>query len=584
MRWRRPGVVERAFELDRPDQQPRHVAAVGVLAAHADLAHAGEIVDVVLLDVGAGEVADGPLEHEAGERRRSTRSGPPDRGERAAAIATQAQVHAEARRPLLERRESPGQRIVRGQRCQDNAVQPRRAGDSCSDRELAGIEPHHQERRLLPCRRELPLAQGQRHVLRPLARGMQIDLIDAGLLDRDRLRRGRISADDRVCSLRRSCRRARIEQQPVVVLRRGHGDPEPAVIGELAERDLEIRPGSVGPLALKDLVIRDRRPQQQALRDRAVREPFGIAGSAAHAGEDRVIDAVVLSPAADRVVARVALDEAILRPHRERLEVERLAEPRLRDHEVPIVQQQAVRSQDQLVRARLGIDAGTEVDAEILDLRPGLRVDDAAIERLFGDLEVRLEQQGREGQRLLVVHEPVTRDGVRRQHLREVVFEQQQLPERVAILRDGQPPRPSVLGRRPRPCELLRLRNPVAHPFPIGGTRLRFVLGRHGFVRELLADAVPQLELTVLETPIEMVDANPGRALLLVVAPLAILLQERLHLEIKRSAKRTLSLSSVHGGGCGLEQDQGGEWQDAEGANVLDAGTDHESDSSRSSG
>ena len=81
-----------------------------------------------------------------------------------------------------------------------------------------------------------------------------------------------------------------------------------------------------------------------------------------------------------------------------------------------------------------------------------------------------------------------------------------------------------------------------------------------------------------------MIDANPRRPLLRVVAPLAVLLQERLHLEVKRSVERTLGLRSVHGGGCGLEQDQGREWQFAVGANVLDAGIDHESDSSRSSG
>ena len=57
--------MERSFELDRPDQQPRHVAAVGVFAAHADLANAGEIIDVVLLDVRAGEVADGSFKHKS---------------------------------------------------------------------------------------------------------------------------------------------------------------------------------------------------------------------------------------------------------------------------------------------------------------------------------------------------------------------------------------------------------------------------------------------------------------------------------------------------------------------------------------
>ena len=147
----------------------------------------------------------------------------------------------------------------------------------------------------------------------------------------------------------------------------------------------------------EDLVVRDRRPQQQPLRHGAVGVPLGIAGAAAHAGKNGVIDAVVLAPAADRVIPGIALDEPILRPHDERFEGERLAGRQLRHHEVLVVQEQAVRPQDELVRARLGIDRRAQIDPEILDRGLRLRVDDAAVERLLGNLEVRLEQQRREG-------------------------------------------------------------------------------------------------------------------------------------------------------------------------------------------
>ena len=141
-----------------------------------------------------------------------------------------------------------------------------------------------------------------------------------------------------------------------------------------------------------------------------------------------------------------------------------LLELRLRDHEVPVVQQQAVRPQDELVRARLGIDARTQVDAEILDRRPGLRVDDAAIERLFGDVEVRLEQQGREGSVSWLFTNPSRETASGGSTSVRSSSSSKQLAERVAILRDGQPPHPAVLGRRPRPCQLQRLRDPFVHP------------------------------------------------------------------------------------------------------------------------
>ena len=100
-----------------------------------------------------------------------------DLGKRAAAIATQAQCTPRRGDRLLERRESPGQRIVRGQWRQDDAVQPRRAGDSRPDRELAGIEPHHQERRLLPCAPRTPARPGSASLpAASRAEAMQIDL------------------------------------------------------------------------------------------------------------------------------------------------------------------------------------------------------------------------------------------------------------------------------------------------------------------------------------------------------------------------------------------------------------------------
>ena len=99
---------------------------------------------------------------------------------------------------------------------------------------------------------------------------------------------------------------------------------------------------------------------------------------------------------------------------------------------------------------RLGIDRRSQIHPEVLDRGLRLRIDDGTVQRLFGDLKVGLDQQGRQLQRLLVVHESVFGDRVRRKRLRQIVVEEQQLAERVPILRHGQAPDQAVLRRRTR--------------------------------------------------------------------------------------------------------------------------------------
>ena len=103
--WR-PSLVIRPFELDRPDDEPGHVAAVGVLAANADLVNTGEVVDVVLLDNRPWEVLERAFEDVfreffAGDRLRRA-----DGRERTAAIAPEAKMDADSRLTLLKSREN----------------------------------------------------------------------------------------------------------------------------------------------------------------------------------------------------------------------------------------------------------------------------------------------------------------------------------------------------------------------------------------------------------------------------------------------------------------------------------------------
>src|SRR5262245_18215486 len=106
MRGRWPSLVDWPLEFHRPDEESRHVATVGVFAANADLTNASEIVDIVLFYLGTGEVADSAFKYDACELVAGYGLRCPQWRKRAAAIATQPQMHAHSGRPLLERSKS----------------------------------------------------------------------------------------------------------------------------------------------------------------------------------------------------------------------------------------------------------------------------------------------------------------------------------------------------------------------------------------------------------------------------------------------------------------------------------------------
>ena len=112
-----------------------------------------------------------------------------------------------------------------------------------------------------------------------------------------------------------------------------------------------------------------------------------------HAGVNGVIDAVVFAPASHGVIALIAFDKAKLRLHRKGIEVERLLRRELRHHEVGIVQQQTVSAQNQVVGTRFRVDGGSQIHSKILDDGFRFRINDDSIQRLFGDVEIRFQQQ-----------------------------------------------------------------------------------------------------------------------------------------------------------------------------------------------
>ena len=96
------------------------------------------------------------------------------------------------------------------------------------------------------------------------------------------------------------------------------------------------------------------------------------------------------------------------------------------------------------------------------------------------------------------------------------------------------------------------------------GRRFGLVLWRHRLVRNLAPDSLPQFQVSILEHRIEMIDADSRRAFLLVVTPLAVPLQEWLHLELERPGDRLFVVRSMHHRGRGEEEDGGRQEQPEE--------------------
>ena len=142
-----------------------------------------------------------------------------------------------------------------------------------------------------------------------------------------------------------------------------------------------------------------------------------------------MIDAVVLAPAANGVVAPVAFDEAVFRPHEEGVEGERLHGGELRDQDIRVFEQRAAGAEHEFFGQWRRIDSRAEIHAEVLDGGLGFRVDDGAVQRQFGDFEVRLGQQRRKLQGVFVIDEAVFGDGVGRKAAREIVIELKKFAE-----------------------------------------------------------------------------------------------------------------------------------------------------------
>ena len=317
------------------------------------------------------------------------------------------------------------------------------------------------------------------------------------------------------------------------------------MVGQFTQGDLEIGAWAVGAFHAEDLGAGDGGAEEEPLGDRGKGFSLGIALSAAHAGENRMVDAAVITPTADGVVALVALDEAVLGAHGEGLEGERLVRLQFPQCEIGAVQQHAVGAEDQLVGYGGGVDAGAQIEAEILDCGFGFGIDNGSFQCLFGDVVVGLEQQRGEGQRLLVVEEAVLGDGIGREIIGQVVVEQQQLAQGVAVLGDGEASGAAVA----RGGAQAGLGDAFLHPgghlgfFSFSG--LEGTFGWHGSVGGLVRDVQPEFQLALLEGWIEIVHPDAGSGFVGMVAALAILLEKGADLALKNGIGRFLRLGPM---------------------------------------
>ena len=187
-----------------------------------------------------------------------------------------------------------------------------------------------------------PLGQARRvrgHLLVRAGRRIDVHLINSSLGNGDGLRGFGFAGHDNALDPAVLRDGTRIQQQPVVVSRRCHRHAKPPLVRQFAQRNLEVRLGPVRAIGGKDLIVGDGGPQQQSRGNRAVGAPFRIAVVAAHTSEDGVIDAVVISPAAHGIVARIAFDETVFGPHGKRVEGEGFARRLLGYQEIFVRQQ-----------------------------------------------------------------------------------------------------------------------------------------------------------------------------------------------------------------------------------------------------
>jgi len=239
-----------------------------------------------------------------------------------------------------------------------------------------------------------------------------------------------------------------------------------------------------------------------------------------------VVDARILAPAADGIVAGVAFDELIVRPHGAGEEGEGLGEGGFGDDEIGVFEQVAVGTKDEFFGERFGVEGLAEFDAEVLDFGFGFGVDEGELEGFFGDFEVGFEEEGGELEGFFIVDEAVGGDGVGGEDFGEVVVEFKEVAEGVAILGDGEAANDAVFGGGAGAGGFERLVDPGDDALAVFGGGLGEAFGGHGAFFDAMADGFPEADVLIFEVGAELVDADAGGAVIDVVALETVLFEE----------------------------------------------------------
>ena len=130
-------------------------------------------------------------------------------------------------------------------------------------------------------------------------------------------------------------------------------------------------------------------------------------------------------------------------------------------------------------------------------------------------------------QGVFVVQEAVFGECVRGEPHGEVIVKQQEFAQGVSILGNGEAADEAVLHGGAQAGNFHGLGDPVHHLLALGGGGLGHAFGGHGSFAKPSADGLPDLEMAVFETGIELVHTDAGGVEIGVVAGYAVLGEKR---------------------------------------------------------
>ena len=175
------------------------------------------------------------------------------------------------------------------------------------------------------------------------------------------------------------------------------------------------------------------------------------------------------------------------------------------DQEVVVSEQVTISTENQFVWRWLRVDGLSQVHAKVLNDRFRCFINDTEIESLGGNVEIGFYQQRRQQHCLPIIKKAVLGNPVRGQHVGELIFQLQQVPDRVAILRDRQATSGAVFLSVACPRGSHDLPNSLGQRLSLTSSRLLLILRGHGACIDLFEDVFPEKQLSVFERAVQVI-------------------------------------------------------------------------------